>query len=473
MHKTITRAVFGFGAAAGLLCTTVAWAAIVIGQSTTNTSTIISYTQLSLALPGAVEAGDLLLANVSYNGGASASLTAPAGWALIAKTSNGKEVTIASYYKIAGVSEPAAYSWSLDAATKASGGITRFSGVDAANPIDASLGATGNGKVAAAPSVNASGAGEEVITIYTTPWGLPRFNHFNAAPGMTEQYEVANVPLGATTALDAAVQALAGATGQKAATINTPLKLPWAAQTIVLHQVAATTLGNGLVSYWNLNGINGKIADSVGQNELVNNNNATFVTGKVGNGIKLVSSSSQSLSISDASQAGLDLSSGFSACGWVKLNSLPQVESQGYYLLSKWQDGVGANDSYELTLINEAGDNKVRTSFSDGNQFDNLSYSWSPVIGNWYLICSTWDSSTRKVATFVNGVEIGSNQSTASMQINDSSTQFLIGANTDINNSPYNFMDGIVDEVGIWNRALTPAEVTALYNNGNGRQYPF
>ncbi len=34
-------------------------------------------------------------------------------------------------------------------------------------------------------------------------------------------------------------------------------------------------------------------------------------------------------------------------------------------------------------------------------------------------------------------------------------------------------MDGIVDEVGLWSRALTIAEVTALYNAGAGLAYPF
>ncbi len=31
---------------------------------------------------------------------------------------------------------------------------------------------------------------------------------------------------------------------------------------------------------------------------------------------------------------------------------------------------------------------------------------------------------------------------------------------------------GTIDEVGIWNRALTPAEVAVLYNDGAGRTYP-
>lgn len=33
--------------------------------------------------------------------------------------------------------------------------------------------------------------------------------------------------------------------------------------------------------------------------------------------------------------------------------------------------------------------------------------------------------------------------------------------------------DAVMDEVGIWNRTLTSSEVSELYNNGSGNQYPF
>lgn len=33
--------------------------------------------------------------------------------------------------------------------------------------------------------------------------------------------------------------------------------------------------------------------------------------------------------------------------------------------------------------------------------------------------------------------------------------------------------NGILDEVGIWSRVLTPTEILELYNSGNGKAYPF
>lgn len=44
-----------------------------------------------------------------------------------------------------------------------------------------------------------------------------------------------------------------------------------------------------------------------------------------------------------------------------------------------------------------------------------------------------------------------------------------IGQNWDGNNCFW----GYIDEVGVWNKELTSGEVTALYNSGDGLQYPF
>lgn len=35
------------------------------------------------------------------------------------------------------------------------------------------------------------------------------------------------------------------------------------------------------------------------------------------------------------------------------------------------------------------------------------------------------------------------------------------------------YLTGNIDEMGVWSRALTSTEITTLYNNGSGLQYPF
>jgi len=51
----------------------------------------------------------------------------------------------------------------------------------------------------------------------------------------------------------------------------------------------------------------------------------------------------------------------------------------------------------------------------------------------------------------------------------DGTNNFLIGAI----HGGGDYMDGLVDEVGIWNKVLTSGEITDLYNSGSGLAYPF
>jgi len=51
-------------------------------------------------------------------------------------------------------------------------------------------------------------------------------------------------------------------------------------------------------------------------------------------------------------------------------------------------------------------------------------------------------------------------------------SEIIFGAEDD-DSGVGQFFKGIIDEVGIWNRALTSTEISELYNSGNGLQYPF
>jgi len=133
--------------ALGLLFSSFALANILSGSSTTNVSNDVAYTALSLSKPSTAVAGDVLLANVSVNGGSPAVITAPTGWVSIARTDNDTNISVASYYKVVSGSEPTSYTWTISPQTHAVGGITDYTGVDTTNPIDAVGSSTGRGAV--------------------------------------------------------------------------------------------------------------------------------------------------------------------------------------------------------------------------------------------------------------------------------------------------------------------------------------
>ncbi|WP_417590768.1 LamG-like jellyroll fold domain-containing protein [Owenweeksia hongkongensis] len=87
-------------------------------------------------------------------------------------------------------------------------------------------------------------------------------------------------------------------------------------------------------------------------------------------------------------------------------------------------------------------------------------------INTWQHLVMTYDGSTIK--TYLNGVANAS--MTASGNISSSSEIFHIGY---LPFSPSNFQfGGKLDEIGLWNKALTPAEISCMYTNGHDNSSP-
>jgi len=90
----------------------------------------------------------------------------------------------------------------------------------------------------------------------------------------------------------------------------------------------------------------------------------------------------------------------------------------------------------------------------------------------WNFITTTLSGTNMSV--WLNGVYDGSATYTGGTW-NNADNQ-VIGGNAgsgDSENNVTEFFNGSVDEIGIWDRALTSTEITQLYNSGEGLAYPF
>src|SRR5437667_1919810 len=102
-------------------------------------STGVRATSLTISKPTGVVAGDVLVASVDAAGGTGTTITAPSGWTSIRRDNSGTTLAKETYYKVAGSSEPASYSWGLGSSNvRASGGIFAYANVDTSAPINAS-----------------------------------------------------------------------------------------------------------------------------------------------------------------------------------------------------------------------------------------------------------------------------------------------------------------------------------------------
>jgi hypothetical protein len=188
-------------------------------------------TTLVINPPAGVVAGDFLIAGVTVRD--NPVITPPSGWTQVRKDPLlATTITQAIYYKFAGSSEPANYTWTFSTSQKASGGIIAYTGVDDSIPIDASSGATGSGMSMTAPGVTTTVADAMVVGFF----GIARSTGITAPTGMTERYQ-AQAGGGAatekTTSKAADVtQATPGPTGNKTATAAQGAD--WVAQLVAL-----------------------------------------------------------------------------------------------------------------------------------------------------------------------------------------------------------------------------------------------
>lgn len=234
-------------------------------------------------------------------------------------------------------------------------------------------------------------------------------------------------------------------------------------------------LTDNLVSYWKLDESSGNAADSVGSNTLTNNNTTAYAAGKINNGADFELSFSNSLSITDAAQTGLDLTGAFTISFWVK----PESVVSGYHtMVSKGGISVAASDTTTQYLIwrdNDGAGSAERVQFLVRTAGANkeIGYTTGSAIlnaGTWYHIVAYYNPST-KMELFINNVSVASSTSSVPASLVNTARPFGLGA--DEAATAANFFDGVIDEVGIWNRVLTSDEITSLYNSGNGWQYPF
>ncbi len=245
-----------------LLFATAAAAAIVSGTSTTAKSADITLTQISINKPADAAAGDILVAAISVSGGSATAITPPTGWALILRTDSSDDVSLVSYWKAAGASEPASYIWSVTPHMRAVGGITRYAGIDQTNPIDASAGTSARGYIANTPSASTTSAGDEAVAIFAADFGIPAVAHFSTPAGMTEKYDLANAPLGPSIAFDDALLVATSTSPVRSSMISQLFKPLWVAQQITLRpaQLTPSFVADNLESYTDgatLSGLNG------------------------------------------------------------------------------------------------------------------------------------------------------------------------------------------------------------------------
>ena len=273
---------------------------------------------------------------------------------------------------------------------------------------------------------------------------------YNRAPGLGEIQSAMNTPVGTVNN-----SVFIGA-GTNSATYYFESSSP-SSNTVT---DAVSSLTSGLVGWWKLDDASGtSAADSSGNaNTGTLTNGPTWTTGQIGGGLSLSSAGSQSVQVSDA--ASLRLAGSWTESTWIKPTALPTSGHKGK-MIDKDQSGALTN--YSLAIDNNASCGGVgwRVAFNDsGGATYNVCYVTSINLGTWYHVAGVWNSTTSNLMLYLNGRLVGSTNFAGHVPTSGSGAPLALG---DQNAS--NFLDGVLDDVRIYNRALSSSEIENAMND--------
>ena len=146
-------------------------------------------------------------------------------------------------------------------------------------------------------------------------------------------------------------------------------------------------------------------------------------------------------------------SSGLTLAAWVKNTAFPQNVDQRF--LSKAVDSSEQGHYWMLGLTN-AGENRLRFRLKTGGTTTTLIASSGALpLNKWYHAVATYDGS--RMQLFLDGVLVGSVAKTGALSTN-ATVRAQIGRNPDGSNP----MSGVINDVRIYNRALTTSEIAGI-----------
>jgi len=147
---------------------------------------------------------------------------------------------------------------------------------------------------------------------------------------------------------------------------------------------------------------------------------------------------------------------------WINLNS-----TSGTEMIAAKPIGTGGNGSYVLWWSNGALRGAISSSAASESA---ISATWTPTTGQWYHVAFTFDGPSNLGTLYLDGLAIASG--TLNQTIGYDSQPLFLGGYSE-NGASQGYLNGLLDETSLYDRALTSAEIAQIFAAGSaGKALP-
>ena len=369
-------------------------------------------TSITISTPTTNE-DDLLIAAVATDGDTSSSLSPPGGegWTQISVGANSSEVTLGTWWKLADASESSTHEFTWTGAQQAYAWMMRFTGHDSTSPIGASAVQGGSSSSPTSPAV------------------------------ITSSHDAIVLRLGAFDDDDITVDS-PGLAGHQAITMDKSLDL---------------------VAWWKLDESSGTSAadSSGGGHSGTLRNGADFISGQINNAVEF-DGGNDYIEVAHSSDFLIDDGT---VTFWFNSSNVSSTKM----MFSK--DSSGYDTGGHLTIYNASSRVRVRLQ-STGSDYT-LQSSTYLQNNTWYHMALTFGSGGMKL--YVNGSVEDTDSYTGGLGTTSGGVgnyePLAIGASTwgsgnEVISPLSYYFDGVIDDVRIYNRALSSSEISDMANWG-------
>jgi hypothetical protein len=219
----------------------------------------------------------------------------------------------------------------------------------------------------------------------------------------------------------------------------------------VMAQVPNYVPTNGLVGWWPFTG---NAIDSSGNGNNGTVNGATLTSDRFGNTNSAYNFNGNNTHIAVPSNNSLQLTNNYTINGWFNANIFFSTNISDRSIVSKVQS-TGWYGGYEV-IVGGTSNDIAHVGNVGGNNFNIGSTGYS--INTWYMFTATYNGNL--MSLYMNGVLVSSQTKSGNLETSTLPLRF------GMRDGNFQFFDGKIDDIGIWNRSLTQQEITRLYDGG-------